>query len=573
MNNKIILLGIITFFVLNGCKQLDQEIITTYNYNQVTKSYDITKLRCYGIYYSLKSGFLVLDNQAMLASASDESEHTQERNSVYKFNVGAWNAYDNPDGGAWTESFQAIRRANLFLSSSDSVDLDLYKYDPLPASQIVYNTRKAEINNWKYEVRFLRAYFYFELIKRYGGVPIQTSVSTINDDLTNIKRNSLEECVRFVTSECDSAAKVLPEIYSINDDIGRATKGAALALKSRALLYAASDLFNSPAAWAPGFSKPELISVSGDRKAKWKAAADAAKAVIDLKGAGYSLADYNSLFSSTNFNNTEVIFRKAEGSSNNFEINNTPIGFDRGQSGTTPSQNLVDDYEVIIDANTSVPFDWSNTKHTANPYAKRDPRLAYTVLTNNTVLKGRPIEAWYGGLDGKPKDMASKTGYYLNKYVNTGLDLLQNRTSNHAWVIFRLAEMYLNYAEALNEADPGNPDIKKYVDLVRKRIGVNMPALPSGLSQPQMRDAIRHECRVEFAFEDHRLWDVRRWMLGSSCFNVPLRGVNINKNADGAFIYEVFNVENRVFESKMYLYPIPQSELFIAKDWVQNPLW
>jgi len=133
--------------------------------------------------------------------------------------------------------------------------------------------------------------------------------------------------------------------------------------------------------------------------------------------------------------------------------------------------------------------------------------------------------------------------------------------------------MYLNYAEALNEADPGNTDIKKYVDLVRKRTGVNMPALPTGLSQSQMRDAIRHERRIEFAFEDHRFWDVRRWMLGDAYFNVPLRGVDIIKNTNGTFSYNVVDVENRVFTPKMYLYPIPQSELFIAKGWVQNPLW
>lgn len=572
MNTKIIILGLITIFVLNGCQQLDQEIITTLNYEQVTKSYDFTNLRCKGVYHSLKNGFLSIDNQAMLASASDESEHTQERNSVYKFNVGAWNAYDNPDN-VWAEYFQAIRRANLFLISSDSVDLDLYKFDPLPASQIVYHSRLAEIKNWKYEVRFLRAYFYFELIKRYGGVPILTQPATINDDFSKVKRNTLAECIKFITDECDSAANVLPVVYSIEDDYGRATKGAVLALKSRTLLYAASDLFNSPSVWASGYSNPELISVSGDRKLQWKAAADAAKAVIDLTGAGYVLTDYNSLFGNNTYKNTEVIFRKANGNSNDFEIVNTPIGYDLGQSGTTPSQNLVDDYEVIVDANTCVPFDWNNPVHAVNPYLKRDPRLSFTILTNSTFLKGRPLETWNGGLDGKPKVMATKTGYYLKKYVDTNLDLLQGQTSNHAWIIFRLAEMYLNYAEALNEYDPGNPDIKKYVDFIRKRSGVNMPALPLGLSQEKMREAIRHECRIEFAFEDHRLWDVRRWMQGEKYFNVPLRGIDITKKSNNSFEYKVINVENRVFQPKMYLYPIPQSELFISKEIIQNPLW
>ena len=573
MKSKIFITGIIALLILSGCQKLDQEVIMTLDYQKVINSYDYIKSLNSGVYSNLLNGFLYLNGQAMMASATDESEHTLETANVQKFNIGAWNAYDNPDN-VWSAYFTGIRRANQFLISSDSVNLDQYKYDPLPASQTVYQTRLAEIKNWKYEARFLRAFFYFELLKRYGGVPIITTIRLINDDYSSVKRNTFAECVKFISDECDSTAAKLPVKYALAGDLGRATKGAALALKSRLLLYTVSDLYNLPSAWSGGYSNPELISVSGDRKVKWQAAADAALAVINLAGTSYALGtSYSSLFGSSTYNNAEIIFRRGNTNDNAFERASTPIGYDNGSSGTTPSQNLVDDYEVIVSPTTSVPFNWNNPVHALNPYANRDPRLGFTVLKNGDVIKGRAIEPFIGGLDGKPKNDATKTGYYLNKYVNNSLNLLTGTTSNHAWVYFRFAEMYLNYAEALNEANPGHIDIALYVNKIRQRSGVNMPAIPIGLTQSQMRDAIRHERRIEFAFEDQRYWDVRRWMLGDTYFNVPLKGVNIIKNANGTFSYTRINVENRVFQPKMYFYPIPQSELFIVTNWKQNPLW
>lgn len=577
MKSKIFITGIITFLILSGCKKLDQEVILTLTYDQVTKSYDYVRYLNSGVYTNLMNEFLYIGGAAMMASATDESEHTLETATVQKFNVGAWNAFDNPDD-VWSTYFTSIRRANVFLVSADSVNLDLYKYDPTPAQQTVWLTRVAELYRMKYEVRFLRAYFYFELVKRYGGVPLLTTAGPITGDYSSVTRNTLAQCIQFISDECDSAAAKLPLTYGTSD-LGRITRGAAWALKSRLLLYKASDLFNSPSAWATGYAHPELISVTGDRTVQWQAAANAAKMVIDSAAkCGYSLGtNYGSLFGTGTYNNSEVIFRRGNSNTNTFELANRPIGYDLGQSGTTPSGNLVDDYEVKVNATTAVPFDWTNPVHAANPYAPvgtlgRDPRLAATVLVNNTTIYGRPIEAWYGGRDGKPTDRATKTGYYLNKYNNSTLNLLTGQTSNHAWIIIRLAEMYLNYAEALNEAQPGHPDIAIYVNKVRQRATVVMPVLPAGLTQAQMRDAIRHERKIEFAFEDHRFWDVRRWMLGTTYFNAPLRGVSITKNADGTFTYIAVNVENRVFQPKMYFYPIPQSELNIT-GWPQNPLW
>jgi hypothetical protein len=152
------------------------------------------------------------------------------------------------------------------------------------------------------------------------------------------------------------------------------------------------------------------------------------------------------------------------------------------------------------------------------------------------------------------------------------LNLTTGTTSVHSFIVFRLAETYLNYAEALNEVNPGHADVKIYVDKVRQRASVAMPPLPVGLSQAQTREAIRHERRVELAFEDHRYWDLKRWMIAPDVLGAPLRGVEITKNPDLTFSYQLITVENRVFEPKMYFYPIPQSEIFIT-GWKQNPLW
>jgi starch-binding outer membrane protein, SusD/RagB family len=561
--------GILTLLVfLVSCENyLDRELSTDLTYDEVTKQFNYSRSRVASIYSDLQAGFLQIDG-AMMASATDEAEHTLETSDIQKFNYGSWNASSNPDN-VWSALFKGIRKSNQFLVSADSINLDLYKYDPLPAQQTVYLSRLAEIKRWKYEVRYLRAFFYFELIKRYGGVPLLTSALSLNQDYDDIKRSSLQDCIQFIVNECDSASAILPVKYG-DTDLGRATKGAALALKSRVLLYAASDLFNTPA-WASGYAQPELISLSGDRQAKWAAAAAAAKAVIDLPGTGYTLPAYNSVFSTTTHTNTEVIFCRRAGGTNTFERANYSVGYDFGQSGTTPSQNLVDAYEMRT---TGMPITEDGSGYdSANPYANRDPRLGLSIIVNNSTWKSRAIECWNGGRDGKGVTNATKTGYYLKKYVNEGLNLITNTTSVHSWVFFRLAEMHLNYAEALNEASPGHADIKASIDKVRQRTGVAMPVLPAGLDQAQMRDRIRKERRVEFAFEDQRFWDVRRWMIAPEVLSTPLKGMQITRNEDGSFNYTVINVENRKFDSKMYFYPIPQNELFIAKGLVQNPLW
>lgn len=572
MKKYIILLGLAGIFA-SACKKLDREYITDLTDKKfIDQSYSATIAEATAIYTDLPEGFVNIDG-AMMASASDEAEHTQETSDVQKFNTGSWNALSYPNN-IWGTYYKAIRRANQFLAvPATQVNLDQYRLDQSASGQLTYTTRLAEMIRLKYEVRFLRALYYFELVKRYGGVPLITK--ELSADQVNLKRNTLDECIKFVTSECDSAANNLPLDYSaisLSTNYGRAGKLAALALKSRMLLYAASDLFNNPS-WAAGYATPELISLpAGDRNVRWKAAADAAKAVIDLVPSP-ALGAYNTLFN--NFNLPEIIMaRRNSAASNDFEKATYPIGYDLGNSGTTPSGNLVDAYEVKVNATTSIPFDWNNPAHAANPYANRDPRLGFTIITNGSTFKSRVVQSYVGGLDGKPKAFATRTGYYLKKYVIESLNLLLGNTGQHSWILFRHPEIWLNYAEALNEYNPGDPNIKVYVDKVRARTGVAMPPLPAGLSQAAMRDRIRNEKQVEFAFEDFRFWDTRRWMIAPGTLGAPLRGVDITKDAANVTTYVPNIVEQRTFvANKMYLFPIPQSERNIDNALVQNPGW
>ena len=556
------------FFISVSCIDMERELTTEFTESQAKTTYDNSLARVNSIYTDIPAGYLQIDG-AMAAANSDEATHTLETSAVHRLNNGSWNSVDNPDN-LWGGLYRGIRKATQFLESSDSINLDEYRLNPAPSAQSVYETRLAEITRWKNEARFLRAYFYFELIKRYGGVPIISESLDLDHDFGSIERNTLLECINYIISECDLAAASLPVTYP-NLEMGRATKGAVLSLKAKTLLLAASELFNNPA-WAGGYDRSELIALNGDRQARWKEAADAAKEVIDLSV--YALHNnYRNLFINNSFTFSEIIFTRRNSSSSEFEVANYPIGYDLGNSGTTPSQDLVDAYEVVVSSTQTEPFDWNNPSHANNPYSNRDPRLGLSVILNNSWYKGRNVEIWSGGRDGPGVVNATRTGYYLKKYVNENLNLLQGGTSVKSWHIFRLADTYLSYAEALNEYNPGNPEILAYINMVRRRPGINMPRIPQGLDQDEMRNRIRHERRVELAFEDHRRWDLRRWMVAEEILDSPLQGVEVTRLEAGGFSYTPFISENRVFDANMYLYPIPLEEILISPNIRQNPGW
>ena len=266
--------------------------------------------------------------------------------------------------------------------------------------------------------------------------------------------------------------------------------------------------------------------------------------------------------------------------SNTFEKANTAIGFLGGGPGTNPTQNLVDAYEMKATGKGIA--ETGSGYNPLNPYSGRDPRLGFTILYNGSSWKSKTLEIWYGGLNAPPLINATKTGYYLKKDLieSISLDPASSGTAYHYWVIFRYAEVLLNYAEAMNEAY--GPEIMgagalttsalSVVNIVRARTGIAMPAFPAGMTQSAFRDKLRNERRVELAFEDHRFWNVRRWKIGNSTTTV--NGINLTKDpATGIINYTPKVVENRVWDDKMYLYPIAQSELFINENLIQNKGW
>lgn len=566
---NILLSSSIAVLLLSSCNPiLDREMILTMTEKQALESYDVAQKRVNGLYTYLPNGFSPVGG-AMMAAASDEAEYSVASSSVHMFNNGSWNPLNNPDN-VWTYYYQGIRQATLFLETADQINMERYKLDP--QNQADYEMRMANIERWKYEARFLRAYFYSELVKRYGGVPLANELMDMDTDYRNIPRNTLQECIDFIVDECGQVAPHLPAVYQASD-MGRVTRGAALALRSRVLLYAASELFNNPV-WAQGYERKDLISLSGtDRQTRWENAAKAAGEVLwgaDVAEAGYKLSgNYQSLFRS--FSDNEIVLVRRNGYDNSFEKSNYPIGADQATGGTAPSGNLVDAYETTGGRT----FTWKDPSMAARPYENRDPRFAATIMPNNSTFQGRPVECWEGGADGPDKNNASRTGYYLLKYVDPELKLLQGQSAIHSWIIIRLGEIYLNYAEAMNEAY--GPDAKgiygksarEAVNEVRGRVG--MPDVVAD-SKEEMREKIRHERRVELAFEDHRFWDVRRWMTAPDDLNTPLKGVKVTRLSYNSFEYQSVEVESRSFKRSMYFYPIPQNELNIT-GWPQNPLW
>lgn len=535
---------------------LDRRMDTNYTEEQVFSSYTTMRNFGLGIYDNLPHGFDRF-NGGMLASATDDAAHAGIDNSIQKLGNGNWGPFGNPDD-QWSTLYSGIRKANLFLENSADYRAIIVQDTVTEQGKQSYLTQSNDLTWLRAEAHFLRAFFYFELLKRYGGIPVITTVLDAESSF-DYDRNSFDEVVSYIETELELAMPDLRESWIGFDGdrlIGRATKGAALSLKSRVLLYAASPL-NNP---------------SGDA-AKWVRAADAAYEVISLNQ--YNLVDnYRNLFRS--INNSEIIFARSYAASNGLERNNFPIGFTGAVGGTNPSQNLVDAYETVNGLSIIEDPEYDPQ----NPYVNRDPRLQMSIIVNDSDYKGRKVETFRGGLDGYGKARATKTGYYLKKYSDEGLDLLQNRSSVHTWIYFRYAEILLNYAEAMNEAfgpdatAEGLPwSAREAINQVRQRPGVNMPDIASTSAQ-EFREVVKNERRVELSFEEHRFWDLRRWKDAVEVLSQPLRIASIEKESDGTFSYSYQNAEERVFVEKMYRYPIPAEEINKSGGTLQQtPNW
>jgi hypothetical protein len=520
------------------------------------KKYDYIQGIVWNAYGYLPDGFGWMDMEA----ATDNAYHTNVNNRSHTFNYGVWNQFNNPDD-VWGNYFNGIYQTNLYLAHKGEVDLSSLLNGIINNDSTTYHNAVLNLKFMEGECYFLKAFFYLELVKRYGGVPIIDQPLDYNQPSTwkGLPRNSVDDCIKYIVSLCDKAAVIVPDSVRTSSatswyESGRATFGAIKALKARTLLYAASPLFKdagSTTTWA-----------------------DAASAVHDVIAMNVFSLDptYANLFSSANTTSPEVIFFKRYGGQNGLESNNYPIMF-QGSNGNsvTPSQNFVDEFEVKS-GTTAVPFDWNNPTLAANPYNNRDPRLAATVVYNGASFKSTGIQTYFGGNSGQPKQNATKTGYYLSKYVDQSVDLINNTTTNHQWVYFRYGGILLDYAEAMFNAYGANADPLGYgmtalQALNKVRTRSTMPSL-TDLTQ----DLIAHERDVELGFEGHRWWDVRRWKNGGSIFGAPIRSVSISLNGSN-YIYTPTNLEDRVYDdTKMNWYPIPQSEI-TKTGWTQNTGW
>ncbi|MBO9616911.1 MAG: RagB/SusD family nutrient uptake outer membrane protein [Dyadobacter sp.] len=472
---------------------------------------------------------------AMLAAGSDEAVNSNLNSDINVFNNGTWSSLRTLDD-SYAINYNGLRQVNLFLENARRANI-------IPLT---------DIPRLRAEAFFLRAFFHFELWKRYGGVIIADHVFSQTDNL-DLPRNTPEETLAQILKDCDSAAVTLPlsPVQYGAGDKGRATKAAAMALKSRALLYAASPLNNA----------------NGDITL-WQKAAAASKELIDTK-AHSLLANYADIFNfSTAAYNAEVIFATAANLRNDIETNNAPISYNGALGLTNPTQELVDAYEMKNGLPITDPLSGYNP---ADPYKDRDPRFALSVIYNGSNFKGTPVNTATGGKDGLGVSVnATQTGYYMRKFLSEAASWNQttNATVRRPWVIFRYAEILLNYAEAQNEAAGPDASVYDAVNQVRQRAG--MPVLPQGLSKDQMRTRIRNERRVELAFEEHRFFDVRRWKTGEKDFAAPVSGMRISMNGTNT-VYERFIVARRVFSERMYRYPIPQGEINNTTKLVQNP--
>ena len=549
----------------------------------------------------VSNSFNWMDGNAMLASACDEATHISTNkttpSAAQRMSAGNWNPsnmrfYRSSDGvgeiGSWLKwgGYMGSRKSNTAIKNLHM----------LPDK---YTLRFR--NRLMGEALFIRAIHHWFLFQKWGGIPIVDKSFEASDNVL-IPRNSVKSVANFIVKSCDDAIALLPKTpYTTPQEVGRIDIGTCMALKSKVLLYIASPLYNGKGVNNDGDS---LISLGNYDLNRWKDAAKAAQDVVDL--GWYQLyvapsspsgqANYQQLFNAwgVGTTNKELIFARLRTTNRDTEADNFPAGFTNAKGGTCPSQDLVDAYEM----NDGTIFDWSNTTQAKSPYANRDPRFYASIIYNGVKYAkfanqtNYTFETYTLPTLGKNATGLAATGtsYYLNKfmdYVNCKPDVGSGGTY-HNWMYFRYAEILLNLAESGNEF--GGPSYVvpgavtpltpiQAVDMVRARAG--MPGVVAtfakrgiALTQETLRNLIRNERRIELAFEDHRYYDVRRWMIVGQ-LPAYIRGCTITKNADGSFTYDpvTLHAEAKVFETKHYFYPIPQSEVNRNPQMKQNPGW
>ena len=536
-----------------ACDFIDCDESSDYQKEDIFTSYQRTKSMATHVYSFLPNGFCNIDG-AMQDAATDDAVHVYKTSQIQRFVDGTWGANYVVDD-VWSRYYEGIRSANLYLKEAEGLTFDDWKFNDN------YEAWMKSFSYYKHEVRFLRAYFYFELIRRYNNVPLIDKVLT-PEEANFVKPSSFETVAAFILSECDDLKKKLPVNFSdgfMDKETGRITRGAAMALASRLKLYLASPLY------------------SADSQEKWK---DAASAAYELIGQstelGYDLVKYAELFDENNNKQKENILARPVGESGEFEKSNYPMGVQGGKTSTCPTENLVSAYEMT----DGTAFDWSDEAMRKNPYAGRDPRLAMTIAYNGMAWPVKALQIWEGGANGLPLNNATVTGYYLKKYVNNDISFESGATvtkRQHNWILFRYGEILLNYAEAM--ANAFSPDYKdqqylmsavEAVNLIRNRSDVDMPDYPTGMSKADFIKRLKNERRVELAFEGHRFWDVRRWNELDN--TADIYKVEIKKSGTET-TYERKVYGKRVVSDCMYFYPIANTEKFKNGNLIQNTGW
>ncbi|REL33058.1 RagB/SusD family nutrient uptake outer membrane protein [Rhodohalobacter sp. SW132] len=577
--NKLVLIILAGIFAFSAC---DTELLNVSPTSQLTDDTvwnDVALIDLYlaDIYRRMHHGL----DEVMLESLTDNSHFIHGygvpdilQGNASASNIGAFNRGDLQHF-RWGHLYSAIRQTNIML-------------DNIEEAQVSEEVR----NNIKGEAHFLRAYFYHNLVRAYGGVPIITQVYGLGDDY-EIARNTFEESVNFVVQEAERAAELLPVVPR---DLGRTSQGAALALKSRILTFAASDLFVSPESNLTGYT-------SGSQQARHQAAADAAKDVIDM--GEYELfnrhadpaLNYEQIFI-VNEDHEENIFARYFVGSRDWNDRwlphqfNGPNGY-RGWAGNTPVQAFVDAFEVA----DGTEFDWNNPAHASAPYENRDPRFYASVLydgapwvdppsfrepydatghiqtfqevvTPNGTFPGvdtrnGPIEDWNGGY----------SRYYLRKFIDPTMPPQQRQETPYPF--FRYAEVILNYVEA-NIGLDNEEEARTYLNMIRERAG--MPDVADSGNELVRR--YQNERRVELFGEEHRYFDVRRWMIAPDVMNQDAQGIRITAEATDRrdrstysnFTYELMDIPSaRSWNNSHYFSPIPFDEMNRNSLLVQNP--
>lgn len=537
-------------FSLIGCSDfLDTKVDTFTTPDRVETRYNTLWAFANSFYTPLQSGFTILDDN-LFASASDEAQQTLAISNASYFNKGTINANVNPLSSLYGNYYEGIRAAHFFLDYAKDGEAFLALYRDTSGvanieNRISYEKDVRSLEWYRAEAKVAMAYYYSELSKMYGGVVIVNSTMDKDTQKGSIPKSSYNDVVEHIVGLIDSELNNLQVNWATHADnvaskAGRFDKATALAIKARTLLYAASPR-NNP----------------NNDKTKWERAAKAAHDLIVFKN--YTMPtnrNYNAYFAGTGaLNNAESIYLIRKTATNTLETNNYPISTPGGNSGVTPTHNLVSEYEYI------------GAQDPSNPYSNRDPRLAATIVTNGSTWNNRTIDQSPGGSDDMTKANTSRTGYYLKKFMTDNLNLTQGGTAQHLWVVYRYAEVLLNYAEAMNQAY--GPDAvpsgytlsaRQALKQVRNSASTLLPDITT-TDVEAFKKAVKHERQIELAFEDHRYWDLLRWKDAESVLNKPVKGVSVSKNLNNAYVYQVVDVATRTFLTRNNYMPFSRAEV------------